>query len=1581
MLIGHLEFDMRDLLASIAIIAILIASDTVADAQIQAQIQIRGNVIINGNVAIQRNRGGGDPSENRTHIGVDSNFERIQKRFGEYIEGEKFSEAVPLFHRLSNYDADFFTDERGTSSIRNVLDETFTKLPVNFRKLYELEYGGEAAFLVEEFERTRSRQSLVQAYRQFFHTQAGQQAAYLLGMNHLDQGNTHASCRAFGRLLKYGTDRDEYEPELSLLLAGCQYRLGDKVGASETLLALREKTNRSWIEFQGRRVPFFEKSLHVDDWYSRHFDMQVVRTELPADVWLQARGDDRQNAISDPIAPVSLSNWKVRTVDTADFNDVTRANGMIRFMQDMIDRSIIDGTPRLPAFRPLVVGDKAIIRAFGPLKAFDVKTGKQLWQTVTADEEFNYLVENMYQTPDVEPGKYPPWDLFVTYRAWKDATTGSISSDGRRVFAIHDVGIPGMPNTAQLSAYRHPLLPGEDNLLRAYDLETGRFLWEVGGQRGDVQLDLAGTFFLGPPVAYEGRLYLLGDDSREIRLICVDPQTGKLVWTQPLVATLTTITHTPDRRLLGLTPSVSQGMILCPTGSGVVIAVDPDRAALLWKYSTLPEVAVKNGALVAQQQALWVARGITSVQQARPLRIDQNWVDSSIVASGKYIAIISATDDTLHLVDSTTGKAVWDEPRRRGHGLFLGGMDDEKVIIVGKNFIEGIKIQDGEEAWPPIPIDQPTGRGIRTGYLYHQPVLHENEKDKGGVVTVDLRSGRILTRSHLPENRLAGNLAASNGIVVSATPVEMFAFHSVSDLQEELTDQFARNDPTALTLKGEIELHLGNETQALEALRNSYAKTQSPKAAQLIAGTLLEGMRADFNAYESNARELRGLLDSESQIGTFLRIYADGLRKAGRLKEAFDLHYEFVSNQKLGNGLERINGKRLVRIDRWVSNELRQLMDEASVEEKQQFGRSIHELYTSAMAASGTSRLRDFLHLFPWHPLAETARWELVNRIDKSSDALEYRKQIAWLANNGSSQVSQPAMVGQIRNDLKDRHFAVAVRRTNALKSHASENDAKQVSKLLDQLKNETELLNVAEKREESIRENPFTVSELPRATRRASLYAIRTIHKFEPEFETTELKIDTRARRVIGYDEYGNELWDVVLPGSGSYGSYTSYYAHTKGNLFAVALFGRLFMIRGGNSQYDAKLLWERSLRDEFSTLNTSIRVEQSIANGNPPGLRMNDGQYIGKVSAFTDDFICYQSGTDLHAVDYITGKKLWTYENAPQGANLMVTTNHVFAYIHDGPQVILNAADGSVVQQRVSPLRTGFDYFQNGYRYYIKEYRDQKFYVTAYEPAPGKTDKVIAEHVFDVGSFSKPLEGNNLLVVESGKTVHLLDPFTGEKKFTHKIQTGEYLPELQPLIKTTLECFADFDHVYLMIQVHDPDVQAKYKDARLSSMDRFGKYKMIRGPVICLDRETGNEKWRNKVEYDGFMTDVPPSLPFLLFATNSYQYVTDEKTNRRTRKQSARYLLINKYTGEAMFDKTHTNVRDYLYSYEVDFNSGHFDLQFSQRTIRVKMQGELVNWPDDIPPAPEMPSPQPTVIRRIAPFETPRGLEIRLR
>ena len=113
--------------------------------------------------------------------------------------------------------------------------------------------------------------------------------------------------------------------------------------------------------------------------------------------------------------------------------------------------------------------------------------------------------------------------------------------------------------------------------------KEGSILWRIGGENGNAEPKLAGAYFLGPPLAFEGHLYTLLEINGETRLVVLEPETGKLLWQQQLLQTQANpSTQDSMRRAMALSPTISDGIILCPTGYGAIVAVDMQSRNLRW---------------------------------------------------------------------------------------------------------------------------------------------------------------------------------------------------------------------------------------------------------------------------------------------------------------------------------------------------------------------------------------------------------------------------------------------------------------------------------------------------------------------------------------------------------------------------------------------------------------------------------------------------------------------------------------------------------------------------------------------------------------------------------------------------------------------------------------------------------------------------------------------------------------------------------------------------------------------------------------------------------------------------------------
>ena len=89
--------------------------------------------------------------------------------------------------------------------------------------------------------------------------------------------------------------------------------------------------------------------------------------------------------------------------------------------------------------------------------------------------------------------------------------------------------------------------------LIAFDLESGKLVWEHGDpgplDKPMDKTDLAGSYFLGPPLPLGGKLYVLTEKNAELRLVCLDAQSREPAWMQTLATTRDRLLQDVSRRV------------------------------------------------------------------------------------------------------------------------------------------------------------------------------------------------------------------------------------------------------------------------------------------------------------------------------------------------------------------------------------------------------------------------------------------------------------------------------------------------------------------------------------------------------------------------------------------------------------------------------------------------------------------------------------------------------------------------------------------------------------------------------------------------------------------------------------------------------------------------------------------------------------------------------------------------------------------------------------------------------------------------------------------------------------------------
>jgi hypothetical protein len=423
---------------------------------------------------------------------------------------QNYAEGARLLQTIleSDEDAFFFPDQDNKSVERSLKLEAQTllgQMPTEGREVYEKQYGPAARRLFDEASRRHDADGLALVARRFFHTAWGFEAAYRLADDHLDHQRALTAALCFERLRAVPISALRFEPYLSFKTALSWLQAGWPDKATTVLVEMKAANTGKALMVAGREVPLFTEPAGALDWLTALAGEQQGDRAAALEQWTLPGGDSRRNALSAGGSPYLNRGWRSSTIEGASHSAENDAV-VVRAFRDR--RPAIPAgaeesgsSPSIPTLQPLVVDDLAIVRSIGDVRAYDLGTGRLVWATGEKDQ---LLIEFLRAPagPQALPAGSGPLAMLLANRTWEDTTFGTLSTDGDFVFGIEDLGL-GMSGLMAL-----PRMPGprDYNRLVAYDVKTGRAMWEVGGPRSDSADELEGTVFLGPPLVLDRRL-------------------------------------------------------------------------------------------------------------------------------------------------------------------------------------------------------------------------------------------------------------------------------------------------------------------------------------------------------------------------------------------------------------------------------------------------------------------------------------------------------------------------------------------------------------------------------------------------------------------------------------------------------------------------------------------------------------------------------------------------------------------------------------------------------------------------------------------------------------------------------------------------------------------------------------------------------------------------------------------------------------------------------------------------------------------------------------------------------------------
>lgn len=916
------------------------------------------------------------------------------------IADQRWSDAVTLLDEVLSNDRDsFFRADAEAATWRSVKAEAGSligSLPGAGREAYQLQFRAKAERYLADALTHGDDRGIAAVARRWLNTPAGQQATLLAAIDALDQGQPLAAAAWLDRLA--AVDSDTLEPTLSVMRAVAWQRAGNARAATEILDRARTRKNTT-VRLGGRDVSVSFPPGSGETWLAGVVGPPPATAVRAAEEWCMHRGDPPRNAVVEASRPLLVPRYRV---------PLTRHPEEARWLEARRKQAADRDMLFLPAATPLAVDGTVVLHTPMGLLAVDFDSGKRLWlQTGGAAGPVTIDAENSDEEDGTAAAAIAQGRMLAP--VFEDATSGTLASDGQLVFAVEshpdalvgrDLMGPrerGMINGGQ----PHGSWNG-GNSLAAYDLsDHGRLRWRLPATApGRPTRAMAWT--LGAPLPVNDRLFVLVEELGEVRLDVLDATSGSTVWTQPLAELDEEVrvdNHDNQlRRVAGLSPALAEGVLVCPTGAGAVVAVDLATRTLLWAYNYPVGV---SGDMIVMRNGVRVPRVGRIINGRLEIGSDQaggpngRWLDGCPVLANGIVILTPGESDLMHCLDLRTGAVKWTRPR--GDGLYVAGVVGDRLVIVGRSGVAAIDLDRGERKWfTPLANEGAaiSGRGLLVADRMFVPL------DTPEVIEIDLATGQIAGRSPGRGGAVPGNLVAYRGEVLSQGVDSLDVFHQTAPLESRIETALQQVpavgvDAWSLLWRGQLHLDRGDVAAGLADLRAAASAAPGQFPPDMLPAALVHALERAPAMAKVLWPELLDCEPSPSLASRGLRLAIDSLLASGDFPEAWQACRRLIHGaagappEADGDVLvpDGHDPHLMVRESRWIQSRVADMLARGRAEMRAEIG-AFAKTTLDAMNDPGVrpadrrARLDMFIDWFGRQPVAAVARRDRVDAIN-----------------------------------------------------------------------------------------------------------------------------------------------------------------------------------------------------------------------------------------------------------------------------------------------------------------------------------------------------------------------------------------------------------------------------------------------------------------------------------------------------------------------------------------------------------------------------------------------------------------------
>ncbi len=911
---------------------------------------------------------------------TDHNFSAAAKLYRETFVGTAGDEApAPL-----RADSVLWSADGRLLSVRTEARTAIEQAGTEATQAFEDLYGTEATSAFTEAVKEQDPVALSEVARQHFFTSAGFRALERLGSWQFDSGQFDSAAAVWIELLSSQSHARRItlpfvkKAALALTLAERHSELEELIKGATSQFSLTTKDRDVLLKLKSQKIE--------------------ARIANGRD-WMTPFGDTENNRQISGTAPYLKPRWSRSLITSQQAGeDAFYAEQIASFEQEA---TTAEFAPVGAAHLPIVMAGQLIVRESHGLTSMDLDSGRTLWRYVAPASAGAALwsLQSRFQLMDHS------FDLAHV----GNAAIGMPSSQGDRVFSVEVLGYEQPEGDPQRRIRFAP--PDRRRGLTALPCDIVNRLicvrlprrqptdgqevrvepeWIVATRELDDDDPLAGCTFLGPPLPSNGAVFVLAETDRTISLLKFDARSGQLLMMQPLciveasILSPTEAFRLPTSSLL----TVANGLIICPTETGLLMAVDPLLGEIKWVQS------------YANPQRNNVDRSH---------RDQLGWSDPPH-ASGSSIYHLPRLSDDLLSINAQTGERQWQVARNEAK--YIATVTASDVIVVGERWVRGIARNDGKTLWTS-EVGVVSGRAAALQDAIVVPLKN------GSVATVDLKTGQVrgvsstaLTRAPSAETNAipraradalrhygrspedffglqpVGNLVALREQIISVGLRDITVYAQAGQLREELAAKKERTPEEELADVG-AQLALGRVDDA--ATRLSQLLTTSTPATQELARATSRDIEQHrfFELMAANrGNEAR---DSASRLLTLSQTPEEQLMARAQLLMVEERNRNWSQVTQAARKLHELPSEDLVPVAPFSAHAVapRSLAQRA-------FARSLRKVpsneregllgqmrpdFTAAVRAGSIPDLERFLDLYGELPEAASVRLQLADRL------------------------------------------------------------------------------------------------------------------------------------------------------------------------------------------------------------------------------------------------------------------------------------------------------------------------------------------------------------------------------------------------------------------------------------------------------------------------------------------------------------------------------------------------------------------------------------------------------------------------